>query len=208
MWSSCAANSHLLRTDELRVSHHFVTVHTAYAAGSWNCQTCICSPAGAWAVSYFTCTLGACIWIKKICIEFSLILWNSRWSLHGTVKELWRPGGHGFLKSYCFGSWWEAKCLWFWHFHHHEGALMGRVYSRTHFPLQCIFPPSCSPERPHEQHLLCPIDTQIATSLIILWWTSERRNFHISLAAPLLYRWMGFKGRRLNAQKSWDLQKA
>lgn len=140
MWSSCAANSHLLRTDELRVSHHFVTVHTAYAAGSWNCQTCICSPAGAWAVSYFTCTLGACIWIKKICIEFSLILWNSRWSLHGTVRELWRPGGHGFLKSYCFGSWWEAKCLWFWHFHHHEGALMGRVYSRTHFPLQCIFP--------------------------------------------------------------------
>lgn len=101
-WSSCTANSLLPRTNKLRVSQHFAAVLTASAAGSWNCQTCICSPADAWAVSSFTCTLGTCIWIRKICIEFSLILQNSRWSLDLAVRQLWSPGGDGFLKIYCF----------------------------------------------------------------------------------------------------------
>lgn len=55
--------------------------------------------------------------------------------------------GTGFLESSCWGLWWEAKCLQCWHFHSHEDALMGRVDSRAHLPVQCICPPSCWPQR-------------------------------------------------------------
>lgn len=159
LWSSCTANSFLLRTNKLRFSQRFATVCTASAAGSWSCQICICSPADAWAHFSFICTLGTCIWIRKICIEFSWILQNSRWSLDLAARQLWSPGGYGFLKICHFEPWWEAKCLQIWCFYHHEDALIGRIYSRAHPPLQYICPPGWLPERPQERQVLCLVNT-------------------------------------------------
>lgn len=91
-WSWHTANSLPLRTNKFRVPQCFASAWKASAAGNWNCQTWICSPAGAWAVSPFTCTIGTCVWIRKIFMELSLMLCNSRWSLLLAVRQLWSPG--------------------------------------------------------------------------------------------------------------------
>lgn len=203
-WSCHAADSLPLRTYKFRVSQRFASVWKASAAGSWNCQTWICSPAGGWAVSPFTCTIGTCVWIRKICTELSFMLWNSRWSLPAAVRQLWSPG-----------DWLSWELLFWalvrsqvpavltlpnpWRCSDRQSVFQGTSSPSVHLPTQLL-----AWEKDHMWRICfvqLPNRLQQAGDS---WWTSEWGNFRICLAAPLPYRWMGFNSRCLNALKSWN----
>lgn len=93
-----------LRTDKFRVSQCFVSVWKASAAGSWNCQTWIRSPAGGWAVSPLTCTIDTCVCIRKTCTELSFLLGNSRWFFALSSQTAQKSWGLAFFRVPDLGS--------------------------------------------------------------------------------------------------------
>lgn len=202
-WSCHPANSLPLRSNKFRVSQRFASVWRASAAGSGNRQTWINSPAGGWALSPLTCTIGTCVCIRKICTELSLLLWNSRWCLPIAVRQLWSPGAWlnwEFLIQALVRSQ-ELAVLTLpnpWRCSNRQSVFQGTSSPLVHLPTQWLA---------WENDLrwsICfvqlPNRLQQAGNL---WQTSEWRNFHTCLAAPLPYRWMGFNSRCLSALKSW-----
>lgn len=73
--------------------------------------------------------------------------WLSDLEVQKTVAFLWvavlNPGE-------------KSACLYLWHFHTREDALLGRVYSRTHLSLQCIHHPVFCLRDRMKKHLLWP----------------------------------------------------
>lgn len=78
----------------------------------------------------------------------------SRWLSHLAVSEVQKTVA--FLWVAVLSPAEKSGCLYLWHFHTREDALIGRVYSRTHLSLQCIYHPVVCLRGCMKKHLLWP----------------------------------------------------